>query len=245
MSRITPPVTKFTQTVRRISSTANNGRPSGLLDSQARNAYLPRPKVDLKMECSKRQLATHGSKAELVERLAAFDLVNSHGFHTLNGPHRPLPLQSPAVYRTIPLMQGFRTSAPKQAASDTSTIDFFVFPEAPAPPPENPFYKLRVPLLPDNYNPNRSPDSAHAVESLDSAVAAPEISIIASHPENVVPAALTEVAGNDGLDIDIGELTAGFSEKISDLKEPGVLKELWSGIVDDILGSKAGPKVAH
>lgn len=65
MSRVTPPVNKFAQAVRRISSTANAGRPSGLLDSQARNAYLPRPKSDLKAECIKRQLNTSGSKAEV------------------------------------------------------------------------------------------------------------------------------------------------------------------------------------
>jgi hypothetical protein len=150
-----------------------------------------------------------------------------------------MPTHPAPVYKTIPLMQGFRTSAPKQAAHDASTIDFFFFPETPEPPPTNPFAKLRVPLLPDNYTPDRSANSAHAPESLDEAVPSPEISIIASHPENVTPAAMSEVVGNDGLDIDIGQLTAGFSSTaIKELKEPGVLKELWSGLVDDILGPK-------
>jgi len=140
-------------------------------------------------------------------------------------------------------MQGFRTSAPKQAVHDTSTIDFFFFPEPPAPPPTNPFSKLRVPLLPDNYSPDRSANSGHAVEALDEAVPRPEISIIASHPENVAPATISEVVGNDGLDVDIGQLTAGFTP--TDLKEPGILKELWSGFIDDVLGSKGNaPRVA-
>ena len=138
----------------------------------------------------------------------------------------------------VPLMR-FRTSAPKQAARDSSTIDFFFLPNVPEPPPINPFTKLRVPLLPDNYNPDRSSTSAHAIEAPDEAVPRPEISIVASHPENVVPAAMSEVVGNDGLDVDIGALTAGFtSTAVEGLKEPGVFKELWTSIVDDIFGPK-------
>ena len=141
-------------------------------------------------------------------------------------------------------MQGFQTSAPKQAAHDASTIDFFFFPEAPEPAQANPFANVRVPLLPDNYQPDRSPGSLHAMEELDEAVPGPEIHIVASHPENVSPASISEVAGNDGLDVDIGHLTAGFTgTSLKDLKEAGVLKELWSGLVDDILGPK-GPKFA-
>lgn len=102
-----------------------------------------------------------------------------------------------------------------------------------------------MPLLPDNYNPDRSANSAHAVEVPDEAVPSPEISIIASHPENVAPAAMSEVVGNDGLDVDIGKLTAGFSSTVvEDLKEPGVLKELWTGLVDDIFGSEGGSQKA-
>jgi len=42
----------------------------------------------------------------------------------------------------------------------------------------------------------------------------------------------------------IGQWTASFkSASDKTPKEPGVLKELWSGFVDDILGPK-GPKVA-
>jgi len=143
-------------------------------------------------------------------------------------------------------MQGFRTSAPKQAAHDKSTIDFFFFPEVPEPPPTNPFARLRVPLLPDNYSPDRSANSAHAIETPDHAVPRQEIHIIANHPDNVQPAAMSEVVGNDGIDVDISQLTAGFTDTPSkDKEEPGVLKELWSGVIDDIFGAKiAGHRVA-
>lgn len=142
------------------------------------------------------------------------------------------------------MMQGFKSSAPKQAAHDSSTIDFFFFPDVPEPPPRNPFAKLRVPLLPDNYTPDRSADSGHSLEEPDAALSGPEISIVASHPEDVLPATISEVVGNDGLDVDITHLTGAFSKVLGkDDKEPGVFRELWSGFVDDILGPK-GPKVA-
>lgn len=99
-------------------------------------------------------------------------------------------------------------------------------------------------MLPDNYTPDRSPESGHAVEGLDAAIPGPEISIIASHPEDVIPATISEVVGNDGLDVDITRLTSSFNILSSKVEEePGVLKELWSGLVDDILGPKK-PKAA-
>jgi len=90
---------------------------------------------------------------------------------------------------------------------------------------------------------------------MDGALSRPEISVVASHPEYVLPTAMSEVVGNDGLDVDLGFLTSGFggspspststksSSKESD-NNTSVLKELWSGVVDDIFGSKGTPKAA-
>ncbi|CAL3967265.1 hypothetical protein PZA11_003618 [Diplocarpon coronariae] len=236
MSRVTPPVNTITHALRR-------GISSGLLDSESRaSRYLPRNLKDLRAECKKRSLNAMGNKTELVGRLAAHDSVGSHSFHT-NGLHRPVLANSEPVYRTIPLMQGFHKSAPKHAAHDHSTIDFFFFPQIEAAAGDS-LQKLRVPLLPDNFHPDRSAESGNALESLDEAVPRPEISIVAAHPENVVPAAMSEVVGNDGLDVDIGQLTnPAFSSILPAAKEPSVMQEIWSGIVDDLLGPKS-PKVA-
>jgi hypothetical protein len=81
------------------------------------------------------------------------------------------------------------------------------------------------------------------MESLDEAVPRPEILIVASHPEDVLPAAMTEVVGNEAVEQNIEELTKSFKSDIEEVKEPGVLKELWSGLVDDIFGPKK-PKPA-
>jgi hypothetical protein len=183
-----------------------------------------------------------------MDRLTAHDL-GSREMHTRG--QRP----TSRVAKTTPFMQGFQTTRPKPAAFDSSTIDFFFFPPVPEPPPANPFAKLRVPLLPDNYSPDRSANSAHAVEAVDEAVPRPEISVIASHPEFVLPAAMSEVVGNEGLDIDLGFLTSGFSGTSSQPAssmitskqtnvEGGVFKELWNGVVDDIFGSKPTHKAA-
>jgi len=240
MSRVTPPVTKLTHAVRRISSSANAARPSTLLQSRT-SRYLPRSSKELKSECKKRQLNSTGTKAELVDRLAAHDMLSTHrDYHSMSTGHRPTTASAP-VYHTIPMMQGFQTSAPKQAVHDMSTIDFFFFPEIPADPPVNPFAKLRVPLLPDNYNPDRSPESGHAIETFDEALPRPEINIIASHPEDVLPATISEVVGNDGLDIDLSQLTKNFSSTaIKDLKKKSMVGELWSGLMDDVLGPRGG-----
>jgi len=82
------------------------------------------------------------------------------------------------------------------------------FPQIEAAPPANPFQKLRVPLLPDNYHPDRSPNSGNELETLDGAVDRQEILIVASHPEDVMPAAMTEVVGNDSVEMGIEELTS-------------------------------------
>jgi len=248
MSRVTPPVTKLTQAVRRISSSANASRSSALLDSQSRQSvYLPRKASDLKQECSKRQLKTTGTKAELVDRLAAYDIIRTHSTW---GGHRPdvNSTTSPIVppnYKTGSLMQGFQTSAPKQAARDTSTIDFFMFPDV-AEESADSFVKLRVPLLPDNYNPDRSVDSAHALEAPVEVVPRTEVNVVAGHPEIILPVAfMTEVVGNEGYEMDLSKLTAGFSDRvIQELKEPGMLKEIWNSLLDDIFGPKNGHKVA-
>jgi len=243
MSRVTPPVKRIVHTIRNISSSAQAARSSILFESHAQQAkYLPRKLADLKSECGKRQLKTSGSKSELVDRLVAHDLTRSYS--TLGAqPHRPATDASitPNVH-SRPLMQGFRTSAPKQTAHHSSTIDSFIFPELPAELSDN-TYVMRVPLLPDNYTPDRSVGSPHELESLDKAVPKQEITVIASHPDHVVPAALTEVVNNAGLDVDVADLTKSFHQKVEDMKEAGVLKELWRGFVDDILGPKS--KSAH
>jgi hypothetical protein len=253
MSKVTPPVTKLSHAVRGMNFASACRHQFRVLE-----AYRPPRKLSntvsalsqMNLNSSKCQVTLPTLKKsstqlidrrQFLDRSVERDRLRSRGFHTLD---RCRP--SPETVKTAPRMQGFRSSSPKYAARDSSTIDFFFFPEVPEPPPANPFAKLRVPLLPDNYTPDRSANSPHAVESLDGAVPRPEIHVVASHPDNVLPAAaMSEVVGNDGVDVDIGQLIVGFTSPAAAPKEPGVLKELWGGLVDDIFGPKTtSPKTA-
>lgn len=103
---------------------------------------------------------------------------------------------------------------------------------------------MRVPLLPDNYYPDRSAESAHAVEATDEAVPRPEIVIVASHPGEVSAAAMTEIVGNDGEEHPLEQLTEAFKSVVGeDVKEVGMLKELWNSLWEDLMGPRH-PKVA-
>jgi hypothetical protein len=125
-------------------------------------------------------------------------------------------------------MQTFTTHAPNRARLDTSTIDFAMMPSqgSLSSPPLNELAGMRMPLLPDNYT------TQHAPEVADAPLAAPEIVVVAAHPENVVTAALTEV---EGMGIDGVELKFAH-ESEPEVKEPGMLTDLWKGLLDDLAG---------
>lgn len=141
-------------------------------------------------------------------------------------------------------MQGFQTSAPKAASREIPGLDTFTFPDLQATSAASPFSELRVPLLPDNYNPDRSAKSVHAAESLDEAVPRPEITIVAAHPNVVLPAAMTEVVANEALEFDLGELTRIFAPaKVEETKEPEMVKEIWNSFLDDVRGAERTHKI--
>ncbi len=142
----------------------------------------------------------------------------------------------------------FGTSGRALAQLDASTIDYAVLPPWESLYPEaaetwaggdDAAVGLRVPLLPDNFNPDRGA-AAHGPEVLDGPLAAPEIHVLAAHPESVVPAALTEVEpmGLDGVELNFAHDAA------AEAREPGMIRDLWNGLVEDIFGAdkKAGPR---
>ncbi len=93
----------------------------------------------------------------------------------------------------------------------------------------------RVPLLPDNYS------AAHAADTSDATVQLPEVSIVAANPENVIPGTpLSEVEGI-GLDgVELKFVHEGRSNRVQELESEGqsggMLRDLWKGMVDDVLG---------
>ncbi|KAK4453811.1 hypothetical protein QBC34DRAFT_395136 [Podospora aff. communis PSN243] len=207
-SRLTAPVSKLT---RSISTTPSVARPSHLLNSVSKAAAAGR----------KRNQSAHDSP-ETPETT----ITRSHSTST---PHRP----TTSAPRIVPLMQGFRTSAPKPQAPRTTTLDFAVLPDLHEAAPD-PYAYIRVPLLPDNDAP---PAGFRRPEAQDLPLAKPEISVVAANPELVLPAALTEV---EGMGVDGVELSFAHElHRDSEVENGhGMLKDIWKGLVDDVLGEK-------
>jgi len=136
-------------------------------------------------------------------------------------------------------MQGFRTSAPKPMRMDASTIDFAVLPNLHFDQSAyDPYAHIRVPLLPDN---NVAPPAGmRAPEEPDLPLAGAEISVVAANPDLVLPTALTEVESM-GFDENVvnlqfvHDLHARDSQPSREL-EGGMIRDLWKGLVDDIIG---------
>ncbi|KAI0386595.1 hypothetical protein F5Y04DRAFT_66774 [Hypomontagnella monticulosa] len=146
-----------------------------------------------------------------------------------NRPHPPP--------RTVRLMQTFTSSAPRDAVADASTMDNIVFPGSASfeGASNDPFAHLRMPLLPDSFSIHHTPEVA------DEPLAPAQISIVAANPELVSPSALTEV---EGMGMDGVELKFVHEDGQASEQEPGMLTDLWKGLVDDVLGSRSKNGVA-
>ena len=140
-------------------------------------------------------------------------------------PHRPTAATAP---RKLPLMQGFRTSAPKPARlAYAPTLDTTVLPDLQAleaagmVSAKDPFAHIRVPLLPDNQSP---PAGARRPEAFDAPLPRPEISVVAANPDLVLPAALTEV---EGMGVDGVELKFTFDLHREPEPQQGMLTNIY------------------
>lgn len=174
----------------------------------------------------------------------------SQSHRSMTTTHRPTPAPKPSPYRTVPLMQSFRTSAPSPIRMEARTIDAAVLPaslfawapEADALAPG----VGRMPLLPDHFSPDRAALASAglaAPEVPDAPLAAPQVLVVAAHPENVTPSVLTEVEGMgvDGVELKFAHDPLEAAGGVEDGQ--GMLRDLWRGLVDDVFG-ESGKKVA-
>ncbi|CAM1500837.1 Fc.00g099990.m01.CDS01 [Cosmosporella sp. VM-42] len=144
--------------------------------------------------------------------------------------HRPTP-QPSIANRPKPLMQTFHSSTAPRIPS--THLDATILPaiHETALPEAIP----RAPLLPDNYG------AYHILES--SEVSSPEITIVASDPDNVVAGA--PMAEIEGVSLDGVELKFAHETPLVDERdEGGFLGDMWRGMVDDVFGP-AGKKTAN
>ncbi|KAL2833386.1 hypothetical protein BDW59DRAFT_138578 [Aspergillus cavernicola] len=191
--------------------------------------YSTRTLADLKGECKKRSLGASGTQEELVERLSNHDFLQSRAFSIAM---RRINSSSPAE---VPSRQ-FNTSRSMKAVNDTSTVDFAYMPSVAE---SNASADTPVPVLSDIYNkydPTRPSSSPMK----------PQVYTVSGDGVIVSASPMSEVVDNDSVDIDPYSLTEAVekSRYIAELlreqngDQSGVVKELWSGLLDDILGPK-------
>lgn len=143
----------------------------------------------------------------------------------LTTTHRPTP-QPSISNRTKPLMQTFHSSASASSPAPTSTnLDATVLPSLDF---ESTVVSsgFRMPLLPDNYN------TAHGPTTADGPVT--KASIVAADPEVVAPG--TPLSAVEGINLDGIELKFVHEQEAQPEEHSSMLKDLWKGMVDDVLG---------
>jgi len=143
---------------------------------------------------------------------------------------------------SAPVTRQFNTSRSLKAVNDSSTIDFAYMPQftlGQTSPPEI----MRIPLLPDNYEPPRR-SIAHQ-EAMEPVIR-PTIETASADGTNMV-SAMSEVTDNHSVEIDMFDLTKQVGKAAKGMmennvesvkKSSGMMKEVWSGFVDDLLGKK-------
>ncbi|KAL8681549.1 MAG: hypothetical protein Q9186_002365 [Xanthomendoza sp. 1 TL-2023] len=137
------------------------------------------------------------------------------------------------------LTRPFHGSQKQQDSFDESSMDVAYMPqhtleEAAAPD------ITRIPRLPHNF-------SKTNYQEADESVVRPQISLVSAnstHIEN--PSAMSEVTDNHAAELDPYDLTNKVTAAASmmaeapleKIREAGTIRQLWSGLMDDLFGSK-------
>lgn len=193
--------------------------------------YAARTLPDLKLECQRRSIRTAGSKSELVERLSNHDILQTRAFSIAMRRINP---------NAFAETRQFNTSRASKAVGDSSTVDFIHMPimsEMEAAPIRR--ASPQIPVLPDVHSIQETPSPSTPPMK-------PQIYTVAGSGADVAASAMSEVVDNHAVDIDpfslteaVGRSRAGEeTQRGRNGSQPGVVSELWSGFLDDVLGPK-------
>ena len=139
-------------------------------------------------------------------------------------------------------MQTFHHSAPRTRPAFQQTVDHLVLPSFAASESSANSDYIRVPLLPDTSFPSSSVLQA---EAPDAPRPRAEILVVAANPEQVLPSALTEVEGMgvDGIELKFMHQSAAPKEESWEVSG-GMIRDLWRGLVEDVMGPESSKKPA-
>lgn len=186
------------------------------------SAELPQSVAGLRAECQNRKLPTTGSKAELMDRLTA---------------HKTTRAYSTAVQGS----RNFSMTNSTKKSGDQCSFNFAFLPEF------DPSIKVAttMPVLP--VMPGTVAFESSEIEEIEAATheILPSIYTVTHESTHIQPpSAMVDVS--DIAPVDFHGLAAKVVSKIAKPVEEGVgmSRQLWNGLVDDILGPK-GPAVSR
>ena len=164
------------------------------------------------------------------------ELVCPYSDVELRGAERTTQSRPPARFLSTTALLG--------TAHDSSTIDSVHTPTAKHETPPLPEI-TRIPLLPDNDSPH--PGREGPDEGVIRPVIRPEISTVSGDGTHLdVPSAMSEVTDNHAAELDPYDLTSkvavAASKATTKVEEPGWVKTLWTGLLDDIFGKRKSSK---
>ncbi|KAK4955416.1 hypothetical protein LTR66_013456 [Elasticomyces elasticus] len=245
------------QQARQLHMTGPATYASALLTTERPAVNLPRDITGLRAEAKRRKMDATGSIHDLIGRLSADDLTHSRAFSTtLNQSKRPTS-DSSAHSAAV---RHFNTSRALKAVNDSSTIDFAFLPDFDRDSAET--APIRVPLLPTNFFPPRtgaharegeetvslphpqSKDIPHDCEKTDARnaqVMRPQINTVS---EDSAVSQLSDIHDNGAMNIDfhaVADKVAAAADKFKHVpvaEQATMIKTLWNGFVDDIVGPK-------
>lgn len=159
----------------------------------------------------------------------------------------PYLYSKPSIKRTPKLTHSsssssrqFNTSRATKALNDSSTVDFVYMPsmaDLDAAPLQR---SIQVPVLPELPSlPWRQTPTAPPMK--------PQIYTVSGTGADVSASAMSEVVDNHAIDLDpftlteaVGRSRAGeeIQRRSNGSSEPGVIRELWAGFLDDVMGPK-------
>ncbi|KAL6892421.1 hypothetical protein HDV57DRAFT_481966 [Trichoderma longibrachiatum] len=218
MSRITAPVAKLSRALSSSSAAARATNPL-LVEAATYNAgAVLMPKY-----------------AELLRNRRITTIEHSESTRSLTTTHRPTP-QPSIANRPKPLMQTFSTSSSSTTSSTPSThLDAAILPSFTTTSSSSfaDDFLPRMPLLPDNYA------AAHPAPASDPPVSIASSSIVAVNPDAVVPATpLSSLSGVlDTVELRFVHEPEPARAQAEETSSQGMIRDLWKGMVEDVLGA--------
>ncbi|GAB1743774.1 hypothetical protein NU219Hw_g694t1 [Hortaea werneckii] len=225
--------------VRRLHMTGPAEYASPLLTQERPALSLPRDIAGLRAECRRRKIEATGHKQDLISRITAHEVAHSRAFSSaVEQTKRPTP-EPQQQEMPSQMIRHFNTSRELKQPKDTSTMDFAYFPDLD-PDHVDANLAMRVPIIPDNYSPPRT--GAHAPEVEEMIVVKPQI-VTASADAVYLP--MADLSDGHAMNVDFHSMADRVATNLRRMRLPveqqaGVMKQLWSDMIDDLFGGVGG-----